>query len=951
MAPAAQPIPSLPVRCNHAVDRGDLLRLLRLGIPAEEAGKLCGFVLIEQAEQPEPQYSRPSATQVPPPSEPKLTSARPQGAPPLWRAIGPDLRQPDPVERQRPACLDRVTGKTGDQLAAKNPAIIAPAPLASPARLGSMLRRILTIQWPGTDVDAPKLVRLLANLRPIRRLPRKHHRTWTPRLQVYWDQAQALGPCLEDQRAVLTWLRRWRGDVGLECIVLPENGEAAWYPHRRCGQRPGEAQTLRSPDAGTTILALTDLGFADRDVTRQERWSRLHNHAVHAGADCHALVLSPRSRWQRALAHAWRAQAWDRAPGTGDSVQALEDLFVLLSPAIRIESGLLRDVRRLVGADLGVELDAWRDPRVMWRAAPLGMVLDAQQAHDLQHQFRELPRKRRDRVVEILERFHGHLSPNILAEERLAAGEEETLDVIASQARGLVDANSHYGDLPEAASSYLERLVWRLPPEAWKRPELTALWAAGHRTRDGFAKPLPQGIEPQQVLWALDQVPEPSWWLLFQRGTDLQILPGEGLPVTRALGSLLAQIRTRLPRLELRWQPAGSRTRKTVLEVPAAFNFPLSSPDVSRVEIIGDLGKAEIKLASCPDWADRFWRDSDGLWVETTVPGFKWDTGRATISIGRIKTTGFTIESEETPTRLLWPTWATRLEKDNRGIFAELELDENVVTRLRWIPPGRFLMGSPKDERGRDDDEGPHHLVTLTQGFWLADAPCTQVEWRAVMGTEPSHHKGESLAHEDRRNLPVEQVSWADCEQFCEKLRARFPGMHAMLPSEAQWEYACRAGTASAFNDGSPCIVPGGHDPALAKLGWFDKNSGGRTKPVRGLAPNQWGLYDMHGNVWEWCQDWLDRYATDDQVDPAGAASGGGRVFRGGSWGSPAWCCRSAYRGRWQPVERFDDLGFRLASGRSEQGSQASQERADGKQAGRRPAAPVGERAKKARRK
>ena len=161
MAPAAQPIPSLAVRCNHAVDRGDLLRLLRLGIPAEEAGRLCGFVLIEQAEQPEPRHARPSATQTQPASEPKLTSASPQAAPPLWRAIGPDLRQPDPAERQRPACLDRVTGRTGDQLRATNPAIVPPSPLASPARLGSMLRRMLTIQWPGSDVDAPKLVRLL----------------------------------------------------------------------------------------------------------------------------------------------------------------------------------------------------------------------------------------------------------------------------------------------------------------------------------------------------------------------------------------------------------------------------------------------------------------------------------------------------------------------------------------------------------------------------------------------------------------------------------------------------------------------------------------------------------------------------------------------------------------------------------------------------------------------
>ncbi len=947
MAPAAQPLPSLPVGCHHAVDRGDLLRLLRLGIPPEEAGRLCGFVLIEQPEQPESHSPRPLTTRVPPSSEPKVTPAPPQAAPQLWRAIGPDLRQPDPAERQRPACLDRkgLEGKTGDELRAKNPAIVPPAPLASPARLGSMLRRMLTIPWPGSNVDAPKLVRLLASLRPIRRLPRKHHRSWPRRLQIYWDQTQALGPCLDDQRAVLTWLRRWRGEAGLECIVLSENGAARWYPNRRRGQGPREAQTPRPPDAGTTILALTDMGFADGEITRQARWSRLHSQAVRAGADCHALVLAPRPRWQHALAQAWRAQAWDRAPGTGDSAQALEDLFVLLSPAIRIESGLLRDVRRLVGADLGVELDAWRDSRVMWRAAALGMVLDPQQAHGLQGRFRELPRERRDDVVKLLERFHRQLSPNILEEERVAAGEDEPLVAIASQAKGLVDKNSHHDDLPKAVSSYLERLVGRLSPEAWsKHPELTALWAAAHRTRDGFATPFPDGIEPQQVLWALESVPQPTAWLLFQKGTELRLLPGAGLPVTSDLGSLLTQIQTRFPRLAARWHPAGGKARTAIVEAGRPFKLPLSAepPEVRRVELVGDLGKAEIRLDSRPEWADRFWRDSDGLWVETTVRGFEWSTGKTESWMGR-KATSLTIEPQDLPTRLLWPTWATHLSKDERGVSAELDLGDNVVTLLRWIPPGRFLMGSPKYEKGRDDDEGPQHWVALTQGFWLADAPCTQAEWRVVMGTEPSHHKGEGLAKEKRDKLPVEQVTWEDCQQFCEKLRARFPGLEAMLPSEAQWEYACRAGTASGFNDGSACTEPTGKDPALAKLGWFSENSAGGTRPVRERERNHWGLHDMHGNVWEWCQDQYGDYVPEDQEDPIRVAGRAGRVGRGGSWVNLAGICRSACRVGGQPDERNRLLGFRLASGQS---GQVSQERADGKQAGRRPAAPVGERAK-----
>jgi formylglycine-generating enzyme len=261
------------------------------------------------------------------------------------------------------------------------------------------------------------------------------------------------------------------------------------------------------------------------------------------------------------------------------------------------------------------------------------------------------------------------------------------------------------------------------------------------------------------------------------------------------------------------------------------------------------------------------------------------------------------------------PVWANAWGTDRLSPypFVEIELAPEVLTRLRWIPPGRFLMGSPESEPGRWKDEGPQHWVTLSKGLWLADAPCTQAEWQAVMGSEPSYSKG--------KDLPVERVSWDDCQGFCEKLRTRFPGLSARLPTEAEWEYACRAGTTSAFNDGSACTEPDGRDPALLKLGWFGQNSGNekgeerQTHLVRKLAPNQWGLFDMHGNVWEWCADWEGEYTADDQVDPAGAAEGRGRVSRGGSWSRWAGSCRSAYRGRNEQGGRGWGRGFRLASG------------------------------------
>jgi formylglycine-generating enzyme required for sulfatase activity len=248
--------------------------------------------------------------------------------------------------------------------------------------------------------------------------------------------------------------------------------------------------------------------------------------------------------------------------------------------------------------------------------------------------------------------------------------------------------------------------------------------------------------------------------------------------------------------------------------------------------------------------------------------------------------------------------------------FIKLELGKGVVTCFRWIPPGRFLMGSPEDEHGRWEDEGPQHYVTLSHGYWLADAPCTQAEWLAVMGTDPSSFKGS--------DLPVEQVSWEDCQEYCKRIRSRFPEFEARLPTEAEWEYACRAGTTSAYNDGSACTKLKGNDSGLEKLGWFDKNSEKKTHPVRQKEANCWGLYDMHGNVWEWCADWYGKYSADDQVDFPGRSSGSGRVSRGGSWIFPARSCRSAIRYGWHPGYRYLLLGFRLALGQMSQVGEAS---------------------------
>lgn len=221
--------------------------------------------------------------------------------------------------------------------------------------------------------------------------------------------------------------------------------------------------------------------------------------------------------------------------------------------------------------------------------------------------------------------------------------------------------------------------------------------------------------------------------------------------------------------------------------------------------------------------------------------------------------------------------------------------------KMFWISPGTFLMGSPDSEADRNSDEGPQTRVTHTRGFWLGQTEVTQAQWEAVMFSNPSKFVGESN--------PVENVSWEEAMEFCRKLTEqeqtaeRLPmGYRYTLPTEAQWEYTCRAGSTGAFAG------------TLAVMARFSANSGGTTHPVAQKQANAWGLYDMHGNVAEWCLDRYEGKLSGGSVsDPAGAPSGSHRVRRGGSWFNPAGFCRSSVRVQHLPGKRADFLGFRLA--------------------------------------
>jgi formylglycine-generating enzyme required for sulfatase activity len=234
-----------------------------------------------------------------------------------------------------------------------------------------------------------------------------------------------------------------------------------------------------------------------------------------------------------------------------------------------------------------------------------------------------------------------------------------------------------------------------------------------------------------------------------------------------------------------------------------------------------------------------------------------------------------------------------------------IELGKDVKLEMVLIPAGKFLMGGrkiPVDPLGNikvaqpEEDEYPRHEVTLTKPYFMGKYEVTQEQWFEIMGENPSREKG--------RKLPVTDVSWEDCHQFIKKLNTKTNGGYR-LPTEGEWEYACRAGTTTAYSVGDE-ITPN------------DANYGGGSKirepvAVGSYKPNAFGLYDMHGNVWEWCEDWYGKYLF-TETDPKGPATGKVRVLRGGSFGSIESNARSSFRLYLSPSDRrYDGFGFRLA--------------------------------------
>jgi formylglycine-generating enzyme required for sulfatase activity len=243
------------------------------------------------------------------------------------------------------------------------------------------------------------------------------------------------------------------------------------------------------------------------------------------------------------------------------------------------------------------------------------------------------------------------------------------------------------------------------------------------------------------------------------------------------------------------------------------------------------------------------------------------------------------------------------------GYGQEKEITNSIGMKLVLIPKGTFQMGSPEGEKRRAKGEVQHE-VTLSKEFYLGVTEVTQVQYQKVMGENPSWFQGDNIQC-DSSNHPVDYVLWEEAVEFCKRLselpEEKKAGRVYRLPTEAEWEYGCRAGRQTAFSFGDARV-------SLGDYAWFVGNSNNRTHPVGQKKPNAWGLYDMHGNVWEWCSDFYGEYPSSAVRDPAGPRVGSEHVLRSGGWNCEAADCRSASRRSFGPSDReFDTEGFRVA--------------------------------------
>ncbi len=794
----------------------------------------------------------------------------------LWQAVTAKTFAVEPVSAEKVIRLSEAelsvpTDKPGLKL----------LPLMPWSRLAPVVKRPLGISVSGYRVDLPRCLRMVSAGQPFTVLPRLRRTVWAAEAVLLWDRTAEMWPFTEDVRWLLEQLQRERGGNGLRII--------------RVRSSVPDIRDFHALAPATPILAVSAMGQFLKDSALQATWADLGRQLVAQGHPLFALSPCPRHRWQRALVRIWPTVVWDRHPrpprrggmtaGPRRKPQStlVERLLVHLAPAPRIDSPLLRAARVAIGPphDAGTEWEAWFHTTGWFTNDCFGSSPGPAQDQRLVARQRLVRRQRAlaQRIATAMRtQFTLSSAVNALETElRLAWSGTLDEDHLAKAKALFQRVVAHLREIAREPGGREGREcglpVWWTTMDQW----MIAKIRSEPTLQDGMAR----GLALAHTWLQADQVP-------LSAGIDRDVYAEELRAAGRRVRNAAA------PEAYLLGVTVDPQAGPHVSFFPAKDAQRPPSP-LGRV-LVGGSRRVQITEFDTAVRSVSLQLDGGfhrGVAVENPV-ALRIETSHAQLDLAPFRR----------------PAWAKRFWHDRYGLAAEFVI-EDVPFVLRWIPPGQFLMGSPESELGRHLNEGPQHLVTITKGFWLGETIISLAQHAVV-------HK-QATAGNNRLMRPLDTIDAVSAQHYVSSLNRRVTGLQLTLPTEAQWEYACRAGTTTAYNNGTECTVLEGNDPSLDMLGWYrcnidkDAHIYGTRYDVKQKAPNAWGLYDMHGTAEELCIDGLRDYTTLPQVDPVGDKMQNIlHAIRGGSIRAEASGCRSATRWYDLPSENNSRVGFRI---------------------------------------
>jgi formylglycine-generating enzyme required for sulfatase activity len=936
------------------VSRGDLLRVLHAAkavANSPDLSLLLGYERTSKGLTHTVTMSEIRCTYTPPaatPSPPGL----PLQAPMLGAVL---LDQPPALAGQETSADAQGPLQTlthADWGAAPGAASSAPGmpPIVPRSRLLPALDRALRVQRLG-GIDVASWVDALSRRQPPRQQARHKVQRLAPQrvLVLDMDFDGAMAAYRHDMAWLVHSMQRPLGGEGFQVRWLVRGSEplAGWLDvtpskagHTSNAAQPALVQDWLPLTPDTQVLLFSDMGLSASGAnTLPAPWAQWLKQVQSQGARVQVWSPVPLQASNLIAAHAalpvvhWSAASTlrpqplgrGRAHSTPQRQQLAQDVLAMLSFCGFIDAHLVRAMRLAMGAaglDAGLEQLVWQSPDLTRGAASRRMHTSRLGQH--RSAFAQLPAPTQLQVQQLATAYYSGFSVPLahmhtlgwVTRARSVPTQVHAQEVAAKEfANRLSAAPGTTGLLQAEAAHFLQ--TWLLHADAQEQAHHGHLRGGlsvallGLQGQPATAAHIPAGLPHAALAQRLapGAVAKPHW--LVQDARTGQVLlgptppvagPSPLLPIALPLATADVEPAPGAPR---QWLALGGQAATVVAQRPGKQALLLRSSELAVC----------VAPVQRPRGVVAWHRSAQGLHLRGAPLGaLALRAGPSQIGLlAPLRLHQVQNLRLEVPPQQQGSTAISFGVHAQHGLYLDLKI-AGVVQRLIWIEPTGpqgFLMGSSQAERDRiaDSDirdwakhEGPQHPVRLSQGYWLADTPCTQALWLAVVGGKNPSHFGDKSGWQDR---PVEQVNVEDVQGFLRKLQTHLPtGSQAALPTEAQWEYACRAGTQTAFWWGDE------FDESRANAG--GKTTG--TTPVKQYEPNPWGLRDMHGNVWQWCADGdLRPYTGADPIDPQGLTGVATRVVRGGSWGSRPASARAASRFAGHPGNRSHDQGFRFA--------------------------------------